>query len=210
MPNCLLCCALVVTRRALLRTVTLLAFVIAVTTLAPAANAQASTVSAHVDVPTIDPRPDDVGSLDGIVAAYYDVISGPAGQARQWSRDRTLYIPDIRFVSMSMGKDGKPVARTMTHQQFVDASDKSLQGGFYEKEVHRETQRFGNIAHIFSTYESRTKSDGPVIARGINSIQAYWDGKRWWITNAIWDEERPDNPIPAEYSPKPADHPASK
>jgi len=172
--------------------------------------AQTAATSAHVDVPTIDPRPDDVVSLDGIIAAYYDVISGPAGQPRQWSRDRTLYIPDIRFVSMSASKDGNPVAHTMTHQQFVDASDKSLQGGFYEKEVHRETQRFGNIAHVFSTYESRTKADGPIIARGINSIQAYWDGKRWWITNAIWDEERPDNPIPARYSPKSAAHPASK
>ena len=97
------------------------------------------------------------------------------------------------------------------HQQFVDASDKGLQGGFFEKEVHRETQRFGNIAHVFSTYESRIKADGPTIARGINSIQAFWDGKRWWITNAIWDEERPDNPMPPEYSPKAStDHPASK
>ena len=187
-----------------------LASAIATPTLVPTAIAQNPPSVSHVDVPTIDPRPDDVGSLDGIVAAYYDVISGPAAQPRQWSRDRTLYIPDIRFVSMSM-KDGKPVARTMTHQQFVDASDKGLLAGFYEKEVHRETQRFGNIAHIFSTYESRTKADGPIIARGINSIQAYWDGKRWWITNAIWDEERPDNPLPPEYSPKAsADHPASK
>ena len=165
----------------------------------------------HVNVPTVAPRAADVGSVDGVVTAYYDVISGPAGQPRQWSRDRTLYIPEIRFVSMSQSKEGKPVARTMTHQQFVDASDKGLQGGFYEKEVHRETQRFGNIAHVFSTYESRIKADGPIIARGINSIQAFWDGKRWWITNAIWDEERPDNPLPPEFSPKAtADHPASK
>jgi hypothetical protein len=182
--------------------VTVLASAIVLRTSAPLAQAQTAANAAHVEVPTIDPRPEDVGSLDGILAAYYDVISGPAGQPRQWSRDRTLYVPEIRFVSMSMGKDGKPVARTMTHQQFVDASDKSLQGGFYEKEIHRETQRFGNIAHVFSTYESRTQADGPIIARGINSIQAYWDGKRWWITNAIWDEERADNPLPAEYLPK--------
>jgi hypothetical protein len=158
--------------------------------------------ASHVDVQTIAPRPDDVGTLDGLIAAYYDVISGPAGQPRQWSRDRTLYIPDIRFVSMSLGKDGKPVARTMSHQQFVDESDKGLQGGFYEQEVHRTTQRFGNIAHIFSTYESRVKADGPIIARGINSIEAFFDGKRWWIASAIWDEERPDNPMPPEYLPK--------
>jgi len=185
--------------------------VLAAILLAATALAQTAPAPPHVNVPTITPRPNDVGTLDGIVAAYYDVISGPAGQPRQWSRDRTLYIPDIRFVSMSQSKEGKPVAHTMTHQQFVDASDNGLLAGFYEKEVHRETQRFGNIAHVFSTYESRVKADGPIIARGINSIQAYWDGKRWWITNAIWDEERPDNPLPAEYSPKAsANNPASK
>jgi hypothetical protein len=180
----------------------LLVSILATILLSATVFAQTAPAPSHVDVPTIDPRPGDVGTLDGIIAAYYDVISGPAGRPRQWSRDRTLYIPEIRFVSMSQSKEGKPVAHTMTHQQFVDASDKGLQGGFYEKEVHRETQRFGNIAHIFSTYESRTKADGPIIARGINSIQAFWDGKRWWISNAIWDEERPDNPLPPEYSPQ--------
>jgi hypothetical protein len=165
--------------------------------------AGAQTAKPHVDVPTIQPRAADVSNLDGLIAAYYDVISGPAGQPRQWSRDRTLYIPEIRFVAMSMGKDGKPVVHKMTHQEFVDASNDEVLKGFYEKEVHRETQRFGNIAHIFSTYESRVKVDGPVTARGINSIEAFWDGQRWWIASAIWDEERPDNPLPAEYLPNP-------
>ncbi len=155
----------------------------------------------HVDIPTIEPRAEDVGSLDGLIAAYYDVISGPAGQPRQWARDHTLYIPDIRFVSMAVDKQGKPVAHIMSHQQFVDTSNPGVLAGFYEKEVHRIVERFGNIAHIFSTYESRLKADGPVIARGINSIEAFWDGKRWWIASAIWDEERPDNPMPAEYAP---------
>lgn len=171
-------------------------------TILSALSVSQTRTPAHVDVPTIEPRPADVGTLDGLIAAYYDVISGPAGQPRQWSRDRTLYIPEIRFVSMSVGKDGKPVAHKMSHQEFVDASDAGVvKDGFYEKEVHRVTERFGNIAHVFSTYESRIKADGPVIARGINSIEAYWDGKRWWIASAIWDEERPDNPMPAEYLP---------
>jgi hypothetical protein len=188
----------------------LLAFVL-LTIFAPWSSAQSQEkATSQVEVPTIAPRPDDVGTLNGLIAAYYGVISGPAGP-RQWSRDRTLYIPDIRFVSMSMGKDGKPVAHTMSHQQFVDASDKGLQAGFYEQEVHRTTERFGNIAHVFSTYESRVKADGPVIARGINSIEAFFDGKRWWIASAIWDEERPENPMPPEYLPKPSpDKPAAK
>jgi hypothetical protein len=161
----------------------------------------ASKNQSQVDVPTTEPRAADVGNLDGLIAAYYDVISGPSGQPRQWSRDRSLYIPEIRFVAMSGAKDGRPAARTMTHQQFVDSSNADLLAGFYEKEIHRITQRFGNIAHVFSTYESRLKAEGPVIARGINSIEAFWDGKRWWIASAIWDEERPDNPLPKQYLP---------
>jgi len=157
----------------------------------------------HVDVPAVAARPEDVGSLDGIMKAFYDVISGPAGQPRQWSRDRSLYIPEIRFVAMSINKKGRPVVRIATHQQFVDASnDYFLKEGFFEQEIHRTTRRFGNIAHIWSTYESRNKADGPIIARGINSLELFWDGTRWWVASNIWDDERKDNPIPAEYLPK--------
>ena len=155
-----------------------------------------------IPVPTIEPSPADVGSIDGMVRAYYAVINGPAGQPRQWSRDRTLYIGDVRFVSMSVDKDGKPVAHVQSHQEYVDGSDADMVAkGFDEREIHRVTQRFGNIAHVFSTYETRRTPGGPVIMRGINSIELFWDGKRWWIANAIWDDERPDNPIPKEYLP---------
>ncbi|MGH9670898.1 MAG: hypothetical protein ACRD3A_12410 [Terriglobales bacterium] len=156
----------------------------------------------HVRVPSIAHRPEDVGSIDGIMKAYYEVISGPAGQARQWSRDRTLYIPGVRFVAMSESKDGKPVAEVVDHQAYVDRTDPIVvREGFDEREIHRITHRFGNIGHVFSTYESRRTADGPVIGRGINSLELYWDGKRWWIAANIWDQERADNPIPKEYLP---------
>lgn len=160
-----------------------------------------SALPRHVEVPAIPARADDVSSIDGVMKAFYEVISGPAGQPRQWSRDRTLYIPDIRFVAMSE-KSGQPVANIASHQQFVDYADPVLvKDGFYESEIHRVTQKFGNIAHVFSTYESRQKADGPVIARGINSVELFYDGKRWWVASNIWDDERPDNPLPPEYLP---------
>src|SRR5512138_74714 len=118
---------------------------------------------AHVKVESIPPRPEDVATIDGVIQAFYGVISGPAGQPRQWSRDRSLYIPDVRFVSVERSRDGKIQAEPITHQQFVDASDAALvKRGFYEKEIHRVTQEFGNIAHVFSTYETRTQPGGPV------------------------------------------------
>lgn len=144
------------------------------------------------------PRPEDVGTLDGIIGAFYDVISGPAGAPRQWRRDSSLYISRVRFVAMDV--DGtRPVAAVMDHGEFVDRYNKAfVDRGFFEREIHRVTKRFGNIAHVFSTYEFRATEKGPVLGRGVNSIQLFWDGTRWWIASAIWDDERADNPIPTD------------
>lgn len=155
-----------------------------------------------VNVATIPADPKDVGTVDGMIKAFYEVISGPAGKPRDWSRDRTLYIPDMRFVSMDVDSTGKPVANIMSHQQFVERSDPGLvKNGFYEEEIHRVTRSFGNITHVFSTYTMRSTPDGKVFGRGVNSIQLFWDGKRWWIANATWDDERKDNPIPKDFLP---------
>jgi hypothetical protein len=156
----------------------------------------------HVRVQTVAPRTEDVSTLDGIMKAFYETISGPAGQPRQWARDRTLYIPAIRFVSTGVKSDGAIVANVMDHQAYVDAVNGDLvREGFFEREIHRVTSRFGNITHVFSTYESRLKADGPVVARGVNSVELFYDGKRWWIAAATWDSERSDNPIPKELLP---------
>ena|SRR5882672_10138500 len=160
-----------------------------------------SDAQGTVTVATIPARPADVASIDGMIQAFYDVISGPAGQPREWARDRSLYIPGVKFVAMST-KDGAPVAHVMNHQEFVDDSDPWMVGqGFFEKEINRVTHRFGNIAHVFSTYAFRHTADGPILGRGVNSIELLWDGTRWWIAGAIWDGERPDNPIPAAFLP---------
>ena len=159
---------------------------------------------AHVEVATIAPRPEDVATLDGILKAFYDVISGPAGQPRQWSRDRTLYIPNVRFVSLSKDSTGAIHADVVDHQSYVDrTNDDFVRQGFFEQEIHRTTHRFGNVVHVFSTYDMRQRADGPSIGRGINSVELFWDGARWWIANCQWDDERPDNPIPPEYLPAP-------
>ena len=156
----------------------------------------------HVAVATVAPRPEDVATIDGMVKAYYEVVTGPAGQPRGWARDRTLYIKDLRFVIVDFDKNGQPAPKIVDHQQFVDSSDGLTKSGFFEKEIHRVTERFGPIAHVWSTYESRRTETGPIIMRGINSIELFWDGKRWWIANAIWTDETKDTPIPKEYQPK--------
>jgi len=147
------------------------------------------------------PRPEDVTTLDGIIRAFYEVISGPAGTPRQWERDSTLYIPGVRFVAIET-EQGKTTASVMTHEQYMHQADAGMvKGGFFEREIHREVRRYGDLAQVFSTYEWRQARDGPVKGRGINSIEVFFDGKRWWIASATWQDETPSNPLPKAYLP---------
>lgn len=172
-------------------------------------DCRASEMSAYqeaspksVSVPLAVARPEDVSSIDGIVKALYESISGPAGKPRQWSRDRTLYIENVQFVAMNEDAAHYPTARVMNYQQFVDRVDARLvKDGFYEREIHRKTERFDNIAHVLSTYESKSAENGSIIDRGVNSIELFWDGQRWWIASVTWDRERPDNPMPKDLLP---------
>lgn len=159
--------------------------------------ALALRVAAPVAAQQLPPAlPADVATIDGIVHAYYDVINGPAGQPRQWRRDSTLYMPTAMFVEMSI-KDGAPHATVQSPEEFrrmVNAD--FVKNGFYETELGKRVERFGNVAQVRSLYETRRTEKGPLLGRGINYIHLYWDGTRWWIAGAVWDNERKDNPLP--------------
>ncbi len=154
-----------------------------------------------VEIPAIEANTADVSTIDGIVKAFYETISGGKNIPRQWSRDKTLYTPDVRFVAMSEN-GGKIRANVMNHDQYVNGSnDFFVKEGFTEREINRVTRKFGNIAHVFSVYEFSTE-DKKLSGRGINSIELFNDGARWWISAVSWDEERAGNPIPKEFLPK--------
>lgn len=146
----------------------------------------------------------DVESQDSIIAALYDSISGGPGVQRDWDRFKNLFIEGARLIPT--GKDqasGLHKAGVFTPEDYVKRSEPfMLKNGFFEKEVARKSVRFGNIVHIFSTYEGRNKeSDEKPFLRGINSIQLLFDGNRWWVVTVYWQAETPDNPLPAEFLP---------
>jgi hypothetical protein len=143
----------------------------------------------------------DVATLDGIINAYYEVVSVPAGRAADRARDESIHHPSALVAISGVDPNGNPTLRTMTLAQYHEDLGGPRDEGFFEWEIHRVTERFGNVAHVWSTYASSDEPNGAVRSRGINSIQLYFDGDRWWITSWIFDTERPGNEIPSRFLP---------
>jgi len=158
----------------------------------------------HVEVPVIPARSEDVSTIEGIVKASYETISGPVGAPRQWGRDRTLFAPSIRFVSLrSDPKSGKVTVQESNYQEYLDQTDPfATKEGFTEVELGHIIKQYGNVATVLSSYEGKVQSTGKIITRGVNIFSLYNDGQRWWIQTMLWDQERPGNPVPAELLPK--------
>ncbi len=146
-------------------------------------------------------NPADVSSIDAILTAVYDVISGPAGKKRDWDRMRSLFIPGARLIPTGPRPGNSYGSRVLTVEDYVTRGTTLFEKeGFFEKEVARRTESFGQIAHVFSTYEARhSPDDAKPFIRGINSIQLMNDGKRWWIVTIFWQAEDVQNPLPEKY-----------
>jgi len=158
-----------------------------------------NTVAAQINK---DADPKDVGSLDSIMKAVYDVISGDAGKARDWDRFRTLFHKDARLIPAGKNPATKMAgANAVTPEDYIKRSGPMFaKDGFHERELARQVDQFGNIAQVFSTYHAFRKSDDKEpFLRGINSFQLLNDGKRWWVVSIYWQAESADNPIPKQY-----------
>jgi hypothetical protein len=148
-------------------------------------------------------KTEDVISIDAILRAVYDVISGPAG-ARDWNRFQALCVPEARLTSTTKSA-ASSAPRLLTVNEYIQHAEKYFTThAFYESAIVNRVQRFGNIAQVFSSYESRNAPNEKPFARGINSIQLFYDGSRWWVLSILWDEESPANPLPPEMATKPS------
>ena len=149
----------------------------------------------------LKPRDEDVASPEAIIRAMYDNISGPAGK-RNWQRERSLFLPGARLIPIGRRVHGDHGLQVLTIDEWIaGVTDFFAENDFWESEVVCHMDRFGDMIQAFSTYEARDRKDGPVIARGINSIQLVFHDGRWWIAGMMWDNETRDNPIPGEFTP---------
>lgn len=148
-----------------------------------------------------------VKTIDSIIEALYDVISGHKGQVRDWNLFKFLFHPDAKLIPYEKDLEGIIRARYLSPDDYINTIGKWLETkrdtDFYENEIHKVVNTFRNISQVFSTYESfHNKLDEKPYMRGVNSFQLLNHHNRWWIINIYWARETPENPIPKEYLPK--------
>ena len=153
------------------------------------------------------PAADDVASPEAVVRATYDAISRAPGAPFQWERFRSLFLPEARLIPNTEQTGGQFTVHTVdSFIRWIDDGWKRVIGtpqdrGFAESHVAGITEQFGDVAHVFSTYEKHIWNDKNVVGRGINSIQLVKKDGRWWISSIAWDEEPAAGQVPAKYLP---------
>ena len=129
-----------------------------------------------------------MNTVESTVARMYALISGRTTEPRDWAAVKELYAPGARLIPIENGPDGTRIARVMTADEF--AASRSLffaQQDFFEWETAREERLYGQLAHVWSSYEASHEPGGRLIRKGVNSIQLWNDGTRWWILSVAWD-----------------------
>jgi len=137
-------------------------------------------------------------TLDDLTKALDAAISGAPDKDRSCMRQ--LFYPDSRLIPVSRTREGFYAPHVLTVDDWIDAV-KKRGASFYERQVKVKTESFGHVAHLWSTYEIRPMPDGKATLRGINSIQAVFDGIRWKVTQIVWQPETPTETIPGQYLP---------
>ncbi|ALJ03776.1 hypothetical protein APS56_00805 [Pseudalgibacter alginicilyticus] len=147
---------------------------------------------------------DRVKTLDSTLETFYAVISGEKGAKRNWTLFKYLFQPNAKLIPSGKNSEGFHLVSYLSPADYIKKSEAWLkEQGFFEKEISRTINTFGNIAHVFSTYEAYySHTDEEPFMRGIHSFQLVNDEERWWIVNVFWNLETPDSPIPNVYLPK--------
>jgi hypothetical protein len=165
------------------------------------ASAQAEEAKAAAPAARPEARASDVASVDALMAALYEVVSGPAGKVRDWDRLRSLFTPDGKMGVVGAKPAGGFGHRSMTVEDYIVRTTKPFsEAGFFETEIARTSDTFGQDTQVFSTYEARkAPTDAKPFMRGINSLQMYHDGSRWWIISLLWRAEDDKLSLPEKY-----------
>ena len=170
-------------------------FALATAFFSPGTYAQSANGGSATQASTCPPT----ATLDQLVKALDSAVSGPADKDRTCFRD--VMLPEARLMPLVKAADGTVAPRILTVDGWIEAVGKRGSQVFYEKQVNVRTETWGHMAHLWSTYETRTAPDAKPEARGINSIQTVFDGQRWRVISIVWQAETPGEPVPQKYLP---------
>jgi len=173
----------------------LLLLALAAASAAPFLQAQSSS-QPQPAAPTTCPS---TTTTDQLIAAIDSAISGPADKDRTCFRQ--LFLPDARLIPIRIAADGTATPRILTVEDWVNAVAKRGNTILIEKQLNVKTETWAHLAHLWSTYQTKIGDDPKGGDRGINSIQAVYDGKQWHIQQIVWQAETPTDPVPAKYLP---------
>jgi len=142
---------------------------------------------------------EDLGSINSIIEALYQSITFSEGKEPNLERLRSLFHPKAPFIRVTpQGVDEMDLSSFIS--SFGDRVKSGQLKSFHESEISRKMEHHGSIAQVFSTYQKGMNTENPEeYGRGINSIQLYYDGQRWWIVSITWEDEQPSNPLPRKY-----------
>jgi hypothetical protein len=138
-------------------------------------------------------------SLPKLIKAVDDAVSGPGNKDRTCMRQ--LFMPDARLIPVVKGKDGQWAPHVLTVDDWITRVAKRGSEAFYERQIKYSVEKFGHMAHAWSTFEIRETPNGKAVARGINSMQAFYDGHTWKLIEIVWEDETPASPLPKKYLP---------
>ena len=165
--------------------------------------ALSASLLASAQSPTPQPSPAPAclaaATLDQLPKALDDAISGPGDRDRTCLRE--LLMPDVRLVLVMRAADGTATTRTLTLDDWIAAVQRRGSTPLFERQIKTRSESYGSIAHLWSTFEIRATADGTPTSRGINSVQAIFDGQQWRLIQVLWEAETPTEPIPERYLP---------
>lgn len=177
--------------------ITLILFLVLVALSSGGTQTQSSPPATSSAAPQANPG--DVDTIEHIMRAVYDAISGPAGP-RDWDRLRSLFYSGARMIPSRKNDKGEVIAVNLSVDDYIARAKPYFdKEGFFENSVANRVESWDHIAHVWSTYESRHGKGEKPFARGINSFQLFNDGNRWWVLTIYWEGEDKDHPLPAKY-----------
>ncbi|MEO9483020.1 MAG: hypothetical protein ABJG47_06220 [Ekhidna sp.] len=142
---------------------------------------------------------EDVKSIQSIGKAYYEIVSGPIGETRDFDRLRNLFHPQATLTySYWSAEQQKNLLMPMDIEGYIGKLDYLDKKGFFEEELYVSNESYGSITQSISTYKFWME-DKTAEGRGLTSYQYFFDGDRYWILSMFWMMESEKYPIPIRY-----------